>query len=414
MRRAFSALFLFLSLGLVPAACGDEESNGQLATTATATTVTSTTSSAVTSTGAGGTGGAGGAGGATTGSGGAGGAGGSGCLDASDCPTPPDPCFVAVCDANECTTAPAPALTPAGDPVDGDCSALFCDGAGVANPLPVLDDPADDGSECTTDTCQNGVPTSLPQPVKTPCAGGVCNAGGVCVECIDALDCGGAYCVGGACSLCPSGTVDLGTHCIDATEVTVAAYLAFLAVSPGGQPAECAWNQSYVPVGGAPASSQLPITNVDWCDARAYCAWAGKRLCGKLGGGAVPYASYADPAVSEWQATCSGGGVNAYPYGNGFSVSTCNGQGAGFGAPVTVGSLAGCKGTAAPYDAVKDLSGNVWEWEDACNGAAGASDSCRLRGGSFNNPQPFMGCAADYAVQRQAAFSSVGFRCCAP
>lgn len=415
MRRAFSALFLFLAFGLAPAACGDEETASQLATTATSTTVTTT--SAVTSTGSvggeggGGLGGAGGSGGGlSTGTGGSGGAG--GCDDASDCPTPAEPCLVATCDAGACDVGPAPAATPAGDPVDGDCHAEFCDGAGATQSLPVLDDPADDGNECTLDTCQDGAPTGLPQPVKTPCAQGVCDAAGACVQCVDAADCGGQSCNGGVCSACPAGTVDLGTHCIDATEVTVAQYLAFLAVSPGGQPAECAWNQSYVPAGGAPPSSQLPIANVDWCDARAYCAWAGKRLCGKIGGGALPYASYTDPASSQWQAACSGGGVNAFPYGNAFSASACNGQGSGLGTSAPVGSVAGCKGTMAPYDAVRDLSGNVWEWEDACTAASGASDTCRVRGGSFNNPQAFLGCAADYALPRQAAFSSVGFRCC--
>jgi hypothetical protein len=34
-------------------------------------------------------------------------------------------------------------------------------------------------------------------------------------------------------------------------------------------------------------SGNFPITNVDWCDAYAYCAGIGKRLCGKIGGGTL-------------------------------------------------------------------------------------------------------------------------------
>ena len=29
------------------------------------------------------------------------------------------------------------------------------------------------------------------------------------------------------------------------------------------------------------------------------------------------------------------------------------------------------------------MSGNVWEWEDSCQTQNGATDQCRLRGGSF-------------------------------
>ncbi len=306
-------------------------------------------------------------------------------------------CFEATCVRGECGTGPSPALTPVPDPFVGDCLGLVCDGAGMTTPVPVLDDPSDDGNDCTLDVCDDGVPSYLALPSGSPCNGGVCDGLGSCV--------------GG---VCPTGMIDVGTHCIDPTEVTVAAYLAFLGGPDPGQSAVCSWNASYVPAGGAPPSSQLPMTNVDWCDAAAYCASVGKRLCGKIGGGSTPAASYADAAVSQWQAVCSSGGTTTYPYGNAFQASACNGAGAGFGSPQVPQTLANCRGALAPYDAVYDMSGNVWEWEDSCVGAAGMGDSCRLRGGSFNNGMGSLDCATDYSVPRQSAYSSVGFRCCSP
>lgn len=72
-----------------------------------------------------------------------------------------------------------------------------------------------------------------------------------------------------------------GAYCMDATEVTNADYAAFLAANPptSGQVAWCAWNTSYLPPFGWPATGKEnhPVVRVDWCDARAYCKWAGKR-----------------------------------------------------------------------------------------------------------------------------------------
>lgn len=416
----FVAIFASIALGLT--SCSDDEVGFKGASSSATTTTTSSSDASTTATSASGTGGAGGEG--ATGTGGQGGQGGNQsqgggggqgqCTSAADCPVPGIVCFEATCASGVCSEGFSPALSPAGDSVPGDCLALVCDGAGATTQVPVLDDPSDDLNDCTLDACDNGAPSHLPLPSKTPCSAGVCNGLGACVQCVDAADCPNGGCVANQCGGCPAGMVDVGTHCIDATEVTVAAYLGFLGGPDPGQNAECAWNVSYVPSGGAPASSQLPITKVDYCDAAAYCKSAGKRLCGKIGGGATPVASYADPAVSQWLAACSSDGANAYPYGAAFVAGTCNGSGSGFGAPVAVQSLPGCKGPAAPESGIYDMSGNVWEWEDSCSGSTGATDTCRLRGGSFNNPMGFLGCSADYNVQRQAAFTSVGFRCCSP
>ena len=71
------------------------------------------------------------------------------------------------------------------------------------------------------------------------------------------------------------------TRHIEATEVTNAQYLCYLAagVKPA-QPAQCAFNSSFTPSSlwpPAPAEMQLPVVFVNWCQAANYCAWTGRK-----------------------------------------------------------------------------------------------------------------------------------------
>jgi formylglycine-generating enzyme required for sulfatase activity len=167
---------------------------------------------------------------------------------------------------------------------------------------------------------------------------------------------------------------------------------------------------------------------VDWCDAYAYCKWAGKHLCGKIGGGTNGFSDYATATLSEWFNACSAGGAQKYPYGNAYDGTACvdsdyDGT-LGFSAVSDVlrpvGTATRCHGTISPFDAIYDLSGNVWEWDDSCNGVTGSGDYCYERGGSFPNGtgQPSSGVldlACDYGgLQNRSSFSfNAGFRCCA-
>jgi len=221
---------------------------------------------------------------------------------------------------------------------------------------------------------------------------------------------------------CPLGMVEVpvpaGTaYCVDATEVTSSAYIVFLATQPSlsNQPPECAGNTTYAPEpfgadGGpvAPPPGDLPVTFVDWCDARAYCAALGKRLCGRIGGGATPYYSLADAKLSQWYAACSAGGALPYPYGSSYKSGACNGYSMKVGAPIGVGLATACEGG---YSGLFDMSGNVFEWEDACESAT-ASAQCRIRGGSFNDES--LQCDAPAAVERMIHSGNIGFRCCGP
>jgi formylglycine-generating enzyme required for sulfatase activity len=209
-----------------------------------------------------------------------------------------------------------------------------------------------------------------------------------------------------------------GKYCIDSTEVTNAHYATFLAGNPSavGQPVPCVWNIDYKPSSGWPApvdAARRPVAFVDWCDAYAYCRWAGKRLCGRIGDGPNAPADLANAEKSQWFNACSAGGTKVYPYGSAYVATTCNGSEQGAGAAVVVGSLFGCQGGVP---GVYDMSGNVWEWEDSCSGNTGVNDTCQARGGSFLSPGQPLRCDYDQKFYRNATYVTgayVGFRCCA-
>ena len=155
---------------------------------------------------------------------------------------------------------------------------------------------------------------------------------------------------------------------------------------------------------------------MDWCDAYAYCAGVGKRLCGKIGAGANGYDDFADASQSQWHNACVSGEVNqTHPYGNTYEEMYCNGldyqESEGTFTTRPVQSMAQCQSSVDGYEGVFDLSGNVWEWEDSCDGT-GQTTNCRVRGGCFNNSVDYLGCRVANGHLRDSAVGSLGFRCC--
>lgn len=115
---------------------------------------------------------------------------------------------------------------------------------------------------------------------------------------------------------------------------------------------------------GAPVTGQerYPVVNVSLEDARAYAAWAGKRL----------------PTESEWQLAAQGTDGRLWPWGNEFHATKCNN---GFGRPTPVDAFP--KGES-PYG-VADLVGNIWQITDDVY-YNGAYYFCIIRGGSYYKP----------------------------
>jgi formylglycine-generating enzyme required for sulfatase activity len=202
--------------------------------------------------------------------------------------------------------------------------------------------------------------------------------------------------------------------CIDSTLVSQADYAPFLHAETLGKiplPGICAAKTGY----GPPLScatpfdekSPLPVVCVDWCDAYAYCAWAGKRLCGHIGGGSNPYDSFADAAASQWYAACSQNGRFTYPYGSNYDPRACNGADLGLGKTTVPGLLSTC----ASYPGLFDMSGNVFEHEDSWENDGGTV-FVRARGGGYRSNKVDLACNGGNWNSPLGENEFTGLRCC--
>ncbi|MBX3246651.1 MAG: SUMF1/EgtB/PvdO family nonheme iron enzyme [Myxococcales bacterium] len=224
---------------------------------------------------------------------------------------------------------------------------------------------------------------------------------------------------------------------IDATEVTQGQYQRFLEATNGGaevsgQPTYCAWNTTYAPgtecfgprVAEILACDVRPQTCVDWCDAYMYCQWVGKRLCGRIRDGVGHPLVSAATLNDEWYVACSSGQQYAYSPGSSDEVYKCNTldcfaaqsctYSPGQTRIVPPGSMPDCQSPSDNYHGVYDLTGNIWEWTNACDGSDGPDDICAYRGGSISHGGSGVRCdVIPNRRTRSYQSSEVGFRCCA-
>ncbi len=232
---------------------------------------------------------------------------------------------------------------------------------------------------------------------------------------VDANDGGPQSCQGDA----GPAMISVGNFCIDSTEVTNADYAAFLSALDGGlppQPAYCAWQATTVPSSGwppLPGTDTFPVVYVDWCDAYEYCIWAGKHLCGAIGGGPGDPSNPSTPQSDRWYYACSNAGTLTYPYGQAYDPVKCNGFDFDDGGGVLRVASTGCQGG---FVGIFDMSGNAEEWEDSCFAyTTDASDGCLNRGGSFEESASELACASSQSADgRNFTSNHTGFRCCSP
>ena len=151
----------------------------------------------------------------------------------------------------------------------------------------------------------------------------------------------------------PQHTVILDAFYIDRYEVTNAQYWEFLDyIMKTGDHSKCSQsepiNKSHLP--GNPFRGyeykyynypDYPVSRIDWYDAYAYAAWAGKRL----------------PTEAEWEKASRGTDGRRFPWGNVWELRWCN-VGEEGDLPVTVGSFEKGNSVYGCYD----MTGSVSEW----------------------------------------------------
>ena len=179
---------------------------------------------------------------------------------------------------------------------------------------------------------------------------------------------------------------------IDAHEVTCAEYKKYLDANPD-QPAPSNWVNRNIP----DASAGVPVTAIDWYQAKAFAAWSGKRL----------------PTEEEWEFAARGTKGSIYPWGNVWEARLANVQTKNL---TEVGKFPGL----SPYGAV-DMVGNAWEWTASPltpypNGTLSeqpAPDSKVIRGGSYiDSPsQATTTYRVGYPARSATDYSKIGFRC---
>ncbi len=203
------------------------------------------------------------------------------------------------------------------------------------------------------------------------------------------------------------------SFCIDVNEVTITQmelYDGLTLTAPPGLPTRCTgfWKRWYrrVAVGGdPPVTADEPAINVNWCQAFAYCKWAGKRLCRSLD------SSGPSPTNSELFWACSNGGTSTRPYGPTYVAKSCDVE-SGRSTPTSITVAPKCHGTSPPYDKIFNLVGSAEEWSDECVDT-GTKASCTTRGGYFGNASTDALCATTDLGPVDSEFASLGFRCCA-
>jgi serine/threonine-protein kinase len=204
----------------------------------------------------------------------------------------------------------------------------------------------------------------------------------------------------------PAGTKVIAAFRIDRTEVARGAYARCVAA-----------RRCPAPPFDPTVDPELPMTNVTWQEARAYCAFAGGRL----------------PTEAEWEKAARGVDGRTFPWGDDADCARANwgnfdGEGpcAGTnpGRPLPVGQR---QGGASPYGAL-DMAGNVWEWvQDLYEASYDERPRPRRRGDDGDEPERRVvrgGSCCSYFVPPRAANRNawaadhrdgdLGFRCVAP
>jgi formylglycine-generating enzyme required for sulfatase activity len=200
----------------------------------------------------------------------------------------------------------------------------------------------------------------------------------------------------------PAHDVPLRAFMMDRTEVTNAAFKAFVDAHPEWSRERLAGdrhNGEYLKTwsgGSYPAGEgDLPVTFITWHAASAFCESAGKRL----------------PTEAEWEFAAGRGRAAEFSWGDDAPDATkANWSATKIGKPAPIGSYPAAHG-------LHDMAGNVWEyvadpWKDSYLDGAKTSPGRRvIRGGSFGGSPVNLRVRYRDSHPELGAGPHVGFRC---
>jgi formylglycine-generating enzyme required for sulfatase activity len=184
----------------------------------------------------------------------------------------------------------------------------------------------------------------------------------------------------------PGRTIELSAFWIDKYPVTNSRYAEFVEATGHRVPVD--WRD------GKPPRHRRdhPVRYVDQEDARAFAAWAGRRL----------------PTAAEWEKAARGTDGRAYPWGNEFDPKACHHDRGGEAPPVGTVPVTAHPLGASPYG-VMDLAGNIAEY---CEDGPGPG-TAYIKGGCWLTASPLnLRCAAvGMSGASNNALDYLGFRC---
>ncbi|GAB1469689.1 hypothetical protein MASR2M66_05660 [Chloroflexota bacterium] len=200
----------------------------------------------------------------------------------------------------------------------------------------------------------------------------------------------------------PRKQVNLDAFWIDRTEVTNAMYARCVADHGACAPPSSSGSYTHTDYYGNSEFDNYPVIYVDWHQALAYCAWAGREL----------------PSEAQWEKAARGTDGRTYPWGNESPNANFLNYNRKVGDTTQVGNY---PNGASIYGAL-DMSGNVWEWVsglvqpypyDAADGREDltASGSRTLRGGSWVSFDNFVRSAFRGRNDPSDSYNFLGFRC---
>lgn len=200
----------------------------------------------------------------------------------------------------------------------------------------------------------------------------------------------------------PQRTIYLSSYYIDLSEVTQAKYTDFLKATRRSPPVVPVFPDDLALI----TKPELPVVGVSWEDAKAYCAWTGKRL----------------PTEAEWEKAARGERGFKWPWGNVFGEGLANtaGQEDGNKYMAPPGKFEQGRSVYGLYDAAGNVAEWVSDWYDPAYYQAGpfrdpkGPDTGKhrvYRGGSWDDASSGVRTAKRYAAAPHQTSAVIGFRC---